>query len=401
MVKPLFPKSTEHKTMTDIIEGQLTQPSVISNATTFKPQKIVVSDTTGTPPTPGFKPIAVKQMQATGITNPRVMQLVNAMNTPLGVLEWGQDVLDEIAVKSDKALDQVKDADIDFITSQMSSILTMAQKFNIDEKENTSGIGGFFNKVKSFVIDIKEMSLAEYNDLSTQMDRVVTKIDDSKSAINTKLNGLKTLYDDNIVEYKRLEQLVSDTKAAFDIKQAEYDAMVAAAGGDMLKVELAAQMMQQLTRLDKKIINFEKMQFVAMQTAPTIRSIQDNGYTLLEKFHTIKTMTIPMWKRQARLFLDSEEMRKGAALANSVDEANNQLMRTSSDRLKANSVAVAKSGQRDVVDTDTLQHVNSNLISMFTEVLEISNQGAIARATSRTQMQEMKDAYQDIVSGKK
>jgi uncharacterized protein YaaN involved in tellurite resistance len=283
----------------------------------------------------------------------------------------------------------------------MTSILTLAQKFNIDDKENQSGIGGFFNKVKGMIIDVKEATLAEYNDLSTQMDRVVTKIDESKSSINTKLNGLKTLYDDNIVEYKRLEQLVADTKAAFDIKQAEYDAMVASAGNDMLKVEQAAQLMQQLTRLDKKIINFEKMQFVAMQTAPTIRSIQDNGYTLLEKFHTIKTMTIPMWKRQARLFLDSEEMRKGAALANSVDDANNQLMRTSSDRLKSNSIAVAKSGQRDVVDTDTLQHVNNNLIDMFTEVLKIGDQGKIAREKSREQMKEMKDAYQNIVTGKK
>lgn len=401
MVKPLFPKTPGTTKMNDIIEGQLTQPSTTTSTTTFKPAKIVVSDTTGAPPTPGFKPIAVKQMQATGISNPRVMQLVNAMNTPLGVLEWGQDVLDEIAVKSDQALDQVKDADIDFITGQMTSILTLAQKFNIDDKENQSGIGGFFNKVKGMMIDVKEATLAEYNDLSTQMDRVVAKIDESKSSINTKLNGLKTLYDDNIVEYKRLEQLVADTKAAFDIKQAEYDAMVAAAGNDMLKVEQAAQMMQQLTRLDKKIMNFEKMQFVAMQTAPTIRSIQDNGYTLLEKFHTIKTMTIPMWKRQARLFLDSEEMRKGAALANSVDDANNQLMRTSSDRLKTNSIAVAKSGQRDVVDTDTLQHVNTNLINMFTEVLEIGRQGSIARETSRTQMQQMKDAYQNIVTGKK
>jgi hypothetical protein len=38
---------------------------------------------------------------------------------------------------------------------------------------------------------------------------------------------------------------------------------------------------------------------------------------------------------------------------------------------------------------------------MFTEVLKIGDQGKIAREKSREQMKEMKDAYQNIVTGKK
>ena len=347
-----------------------------------------------------FRPISVKKMVDTNITvsnhNHRVVQLLQAMDSPLGILHYGQQEIDNIANKSDITLTQIDDSNVDFITDQLSSILTMAQKYNPTDKN-----ANFFKKaltsLKNGWIDTKETSLSQINGITTQMDRVVDQINQSANTIHTKIDSLSLLYEDNLKDYNALTTLIEDAKVVVGIKKSEYDAFISTPNLSPLEIEKANTLKQQLDRLDKKLITFEKMQFIAMQTAPTIRSIQDNGYTLLEKFHVIKTITIPMWKRQAKLHDDASTIHKGALLANSVDDANNNLMLANANKHKENAVMVAKLGQRDVIDTSTLIEVNKSLIDTFTEVLNIDSQGRQERENSRKLIADAKQAYGNVL----
>ncbi len=354
---------------------------------------------------PGFQPLAVKQMVDTGIksvtTNTRVIGLLQSMDTPLGILSYGQQEMDSIAEKSDLALAQIDDSNVDFITNQLSSILTLAQQYHPPgAKDHQSKMMQLVGSIKNLLVDAKETGLAQINTISEQMDRVVDQIDASTSSIAEKVNNLTQLYADNMNDYQQLTGLIDDAKIAVDIKQKEYDNIVNQSNLTPIELEQANRLQQQIDRLDKKLMTFEKMQFMAMQTAPTIRNIQENGYTLLEKFHTIKRVTIPMWKRQARLLADQNALAKGVALANDVDNANNALILEAAKRNKDNSIATAKAGQRDVVDTQTLLSVNQTLIETFTEVLNIDKAARTARQESRKLIEEGKNAYLNVIQQK-
>jgi uncharacterized protein YaaN involved in tellurite resistance len=354
---------------------------------------------------PGFQPLAVKKMVDSNIrsltTNTRVISLLQAMDTPLGILSYGQQEMDNIAEKSDLALQQIDDSNVDFITSQLSSILTLAQQYKPTGSQNhQSRLMNLVDSVKSLLVDVKETGLSQLNTISEQMDRVVSQIDSSTLSISDKVNNLTQLYVDNLNDYNELTSLIEDAKTAVVIKQNEYDNIINNSNLTPIELEQANRLQQQIDRLDKKLMTFEKMQFMAMQTAPTIRDIQENGYTLLEKFHTIKRVTIPMWKRQARLLSDQQALSKGVALANSVDDANNLLILQASSRHKENSIATAKAGQRDVVDTQTLLAVNQTLIDTFAEVLSIDNAARIARQQSRQLIEDGKKAYMAVIQQK-
>ena len=354
---------------------------------------------------PGFQPLSVKQMIDSNVksltTNTRVIGLLQSMNTPLGILAYGQQQMDNIAEKSDLALQQIEDSNVDFITTQLSTILSLAQQYKpAGVKEHQNKVMQLVESVKSMLIDVKETGYAQINTISDQMDRVVGLIDTSTTSIATKVDNLTQLYNDNLNDYRELTSLIEDAKTAVDIKQNEYDNMISKSSLSPIELEEANRLQQQIDRLDKKLMTFEKMQFMAMQTAPTIRDIQENGYTLLEKFHTIKKVTIPMWKRQARLLSDQQALAKGIAIANDVDDANNQLILQASTRHKDNSIATAKAGQRDVVDTQTLLQVNQNLIDTFTEVLSIDNAARAARVESRRLIEAGKQAYIAVVQQK-
>ncbi len=353
---------------------------------------------------PGFQPLGVKKMIDSNVknltTNTRVIGLLQAMDTPLGILSYGQREMDNIAEKSDLALQQIEDSNVDFITTQLSSILTLAQQYKPSGPQNQNRLMRLVDSVKSLLVDVKETGLSQLNTISEQMDRVVAQIDSSSLSISDKVNNLTQLYTDNLNDYLDLTSLIEDAQTAVVIKQKEYDNILSNSNLTPIELEQANRLQQQIDRLDKKLMTFEKMQFMAMQTAPTIRDIQENGYTLLEKFHTIKRVTIPMWKRQARLLSDQQALSKGVALANSVDDANNQLILQASSRHKDNSIATAKAGQRDVVDTQTLLTVNQTLIDTFTEVLSIDNAARLARKTSRQLIEDGKQAYMAVIQHK-
>lgn len=349
-----------------------------------------------------FRPISVEQMVDTNITvnthSPRVVQLLQSMDSPLGILNYGQQEIDNIAQKSDLALAQIDDSNVDFITDQLASILKLAQSYQPQKNNDVGFFKKKLNSIKGVFIDIKETSLSQLNGISTQMDRVVDQINQSATTLNTKINSLSALYEDNLNDYNALTGLIDDAKIVLEIKKVEYEQLTSNPNLTHIEVEKANTLLQQIDRLDKKLMTFEKMQFIAMQTAPTIRNIQDNGYTLLEKFHVIKTITIPMWKRQAKLHDDANAIEKGALLANIVDDANNDLMLTNANKNKENAIKVSTLNQRDVIDTSTLLEVNKTLIDTFTEVLNINNQGRQDRENSRKLIADAKQAYSHTTS---
>ena len=373
----------------------------IKSVTQFIPKNLKSIETIEQIAIQKFQPISAKQtldvkQNYPNITSTaRVSQLLQQLETPLGILQYGQKEIDNIAKKSELTLAQIEDANVDFITTQLASILTLAQQYQ-PEPDNQSKLMKLVTSIKNLIIDVKETSLSQINTISEQMDRVVEQIDQSANTIHNKITNLSELYKDNINDYHNLTSLVNDAKIVLDIKQKEYDELISKELNP-LDVEIAEQLKQQLTRLDKKLMTFEKMQFMAMQTAPTIRNIQNNGYTLLEKFHVIKTITIPMWKRQVRLYLDSMSVNQGAVLANNIDDANNDMILKASQLNKDNAIKVARLNQRDVVDTTTLIEVNKNLIETFTEVLNIDNAGKEDRNLSRQLVEQAKQEYSNII----
>jgi uncharacterized protein YaaN involved in tellurite resistance len=348
---------------------------------------------------PSFTPVSPTQLVKTGASNTRVVQLLSTFDSPTGILEYGADVMQDIAAKSDALLLEVKDADVDFVEQQLTSILTMAKSFHLNTNQKSEhGIGKLLGKFKFHFIDTKEQLAAEFNDISSQMDRVVGEIDNATHRIVKKLDGLQVQYKENLAEYKRLELLIQDAEEAYQIKQNEVEKLQNSAT-DLLATEEVNRNIKNLDRLAKKIDYLKKYQMMAIQNAPSISQMEDSAATLLQKFHDVKTMTLPLWKRQIRMYIDGQELRKSAALAASIDDANNALIKTNSDIISGNSIETAKLNQRSLIDDSTIEHVHQNLISTLGEIAQINKTGQETRIKSASRMDEMKKLYTSIARG--
>ena len=64
----------------------------------------------------------------------------------------------------------------------------------------------------------------------------------------------------------------------------------------------------------------------------------------------------------------------------------NQLLKKNADMLKMGTIAVAKESEKSIVDIETLQHTNEQLISTLDEVLTIQREGAQKRKEAEAQL---------------
>jgi uncharacterized protein YaaN involved in tellurite resistance len=350
-----------------------------------------------------FKPVTQQQIRATGTTNPKAAALLLVIDTPTGVLDFGREVMDKIAQHSDTALEAVKDADVTFVHDQITSIISMAKSVGTSgngEKKKSWSLGSLIDAFHDKSISLKEQVEAQFSTVSAQMDKVVTQVDAANTRILDKLNSLQLLYKQNLDEYTNLGQLVIAAEEAYKVREQQICTLKQEAGTDIAKLEEIKRCESTLLRLDKKITNLKKFQMMAIQNAPDISQMMDDAVTLIDKFHDIKTMTIPLWKRNVRKYIDSMELKKASDLERTINDANNAMMIHSSDQLKANAIATAKANNRDVVDDSTLEHIHGNLINMLAEVADINDKGIEQRRNSVERMDEMTRMYGNIASGR-
>jgi uncharacterized protein YaaN involved in tellurite resistance len=130
-----------------------------------------------------------------------------------------------------------------------------------------------------------------------------------------------------------------------------------------------------------------------------IRMIQANNRMLVDKFHTIREITVPAWKRQFMLSLSLNEQKNAVNLANTIDDTTNELLNRNAELLHRNSVETAKANQRLVIDVDTLKKVQATLIKTVEDVIRIQHDGALQRQQAVTQIEAMRVDLRAKITG--
>ncbi len=398
-VKPLFTPTQVTKPNSFIQEQMESNPYVLNKGGITKGSEVTVIAANTNTGKVVFNPVSPKAIAETGASSQRVVNLLSTFDSSTGILDFGKDVMATISAKSDQMLQEVKDADVDFVESQMRSILTMAKSLHLtkpgQDKSKEGWFTGLVSKAKEHFIDTKEQMLSEFNNVSTQMDRVIGEVEQANLRIIDKVKSLQVMYQSNLQDYKSLDALIHDATEAYEIKVREYEKLKANVT-DALQAQSLQRMGSNLDRLDKKISNMKSFQLMCLQDAPNLAQMEDNAVTLLEKFDTIKTMTIPLWKKQIRMHIENHELQKGAKLASAVDDANNAMIKQNSAMITSSSTDIAKLNQRALIDDSTIEEVHSNLIKMITEVSDITKQGQESRKITSVRIEAMKNQYRSL-----
>ena len=150
-----------------------------------------------------------------------------------------------------------------------------------------------------------------------------------------------------------------------------------------------------ITRFEKKIYDLELSRTVCLQSAPEIRMVQNSDTIMSEKIHSTIINVIPMWKTQMVLALNNYHTQEAVKAQQAVTEATNEMLKKNAEALHQSTVDTAKASEIGIVDIETLQNTNQQLISALDEIQQIQEDGKIARAEAEKELvrieQELKD----------
>lgn len=319
----------------------------------------------------------------------QVAQRIESTN-PTTVSEFGRDVAEHTSRYADSLLDQVRNADLDEAGAKLTQVVAIARSLNVgplsDKRSRLPIVGPLIDR---FRLRAKNF-MGQFDTTRQQIEALIGEVHTTQTNIQARNVGLDDMFASVREEHRLLGVHIAAGRLRLHELVVSADAQRGNVGNDPARVQEIADLEAVIVNLDKRIGDLVALQHSAMQSLPSIRMIQANNQMLVDKFHTIREITVPAWKRQFMLALALNEQRNAVQLATTIDNATNDLLKRNADLLYSNSVETAKANQRLVIDVDTLKQVQNTLIKTVEDVIRIQQEGAQQRKVAEKQIEAMR-----------
>ena len=300
------------------------------------------------------------------------------------VLQYGSAAQKSVSTFSESALQNVRNKDLGEVGDTLTSLVVELKHFGEDEEEK-KGIFGFFKKAGNKMEAMK----AQYGKAEQSVDKIARELEQHQIALMKDIAMFDEMYELNLKYYKELTMHILAGKKCLDevrSKQLEPLRQKAQATGAAEDAQAYNDLVQMCSRFEKKLHDLELTRMVSIQMGPQTRMLQNNDTLMVEKIQSSLVNTIPLWKSQMVLALGLENSRRATAAQTAVTEATNELLKKNADMLKMGTVSAAKEAERSIIDIETLQHTNQQLISTLDEVIQIQKDGAQKRREAEAEL---------------
>ena len=343
------------------------------------------------------EPVKVEQPQpkeeAPALT-PAEQQMVNEFAAKIDIentnqiLQYGAGTQKKMADFSDTALENVKMQDLGEIGDLITNVVGELRDF--DAQDDGGRFFGFFKKQSSKIENLKN----KYDKAEVSIEKITDSLQQHQVRLLKDSAMLDKMYEQNLNYFKELTMyILAGKKKLEETRNGKLAEMKnkAALSGLPEDAQAAKDLDEKCSRFEKKLHDLELTRTIAMQTAPQIRLIQNNDTVMVEKIQTTIVNTIPLWKSQMVLALGIAHSAEAAQAQSQVTDITNELLRKNAEMLHTATVEIAKESERGIVDLETLQKTNADLIQTLDDVMRIQMEGRQKRQAAESEMRRMED----------
>ena len=299
------------------------------------------------------------------------------------ILQYGVAAQKGVATFSESALSSVRTKDLGEVGDTLSSLVVELKSFGQEEEEK--GLFGFFKKAGNKMEAMK----AQYGKAEANVEKIARELEQHQVVLMKDIAMFDQMYELNLKYYKELTMyIIAGKKRLAEVRSGQLEELrkKAEASGRQEDAQAYNDLTQMCDRFDKKLHDLELTRMVSIQMGPQTRMLQNNDTLMVEKIQSSLVNTIPLWKSQMVLALGLENSRKATAAQSAVTNATNELLKKNAEMLKMGTIATAKEAERSIIDIETLQHTNQQLISTLDEVIQIQRDGAQKRREAEVEL---------------
>lgn len=277
----------------------------------------------------------------------------------------------------DNVLKAANSGALDSIGGDINNILMTAKKIDASQLVSASKSNNVLTRFFPFFFRTKERIVAQFTSLGDQIGKYAEEITKSLKVSEKSVQTLEEMKIACIKQYQQLEYLILAGRARAEELREEYESDKAKMTAipqdeiDALQLQELQRKEQFIDTLDKKVSNLEQAQQVVYLQIPQLTIMIKNGVDTRTEFQQIIDMTIPLWKQQFTQALIQEQQKRSSDLVKATKDFTNNMLMKSADDLKVTTLQIAEQGSRGLIDRNTLEHVQTQLIDTFNGVADI------------------------------
>ena len=299
------------------------------------------------------------------------------------ILQYGAAAQKSVAGFSESALNNVRSKDLGEIGQDLSRLVVELKGFG--DGEEKKGLMGLFKKAWNRLESMK----AQYGKVEANVEKIAQSLEQHQITLLKDVAMFDQMYELNLKYYKELTMyILAGKKRLEEVRSGELEELrkKAEQSGTAEDAQAYNDLVNLCNRFEKKIHDLELTRMVSVQMGPQTRLLQNNDTLMIEKIQSSLVNTIPLWKSQMVLALGLEHSRQATAAQSAVTDMTNQLLQKNADLLKMGTIETARESERSVVDIQTLQHTNQQLISTLDEVMKIQQEGSQKRKEAELEL---------------
>jgi uncharacterized protein YaaN involved in tellurite resistance len=311
------------------------------------------------------------------------------MSDTKSILFFGTKAQQQLTSISDMMLEEVRTKDIGPAGDALNGMVQKLRELDfedIDPRDKPNWLQRLFgikNEVLKYIDD--------YEDVRDQIDKISTDLELHKTKLLTDIIKLDKLYDANLDYFRMLEVYIAAGRAKLkELDEKTIPAMEKK--NEQSKDVIQAQNLRDLRSarddLERRVHDLLLTRQVTMQSLPSIRLVQENDKSLVNKINSTIANTVPLWRQQLAQAITIFRAGQAAESVEAASDLTNELLRQNAKNLREVNAEVRAQMERGVFDIDTVRLANEELIATIEDSLRIADEGKSKRAEAEKQLIE-------------
>ena len=310
-----------------------------------------------------------------------------------------QEKLDDI---SNRMIDGVKNNETGRAGAALNEMVAAIRGFDMDEF-NPNKKFAWWQKLFGFTKPVVKF-VQEYEGVRDQVDLISNSLEKHKSTLMTDVVSLDKLYEANLEYFRNLEIYIKagETKLE-ELSQKvipEYEEK--AKNDEMLAIQDLKEVRGFNDDLERRVHDLRLSRQVAMQALPSIRLIQENDKSLINKITSTLVNTVPLWRNQLAQTVTIFRSHDAAIAVKEAADLTNELLEKNAEGLREANREVREQMERGIFDISSIKKANETLIATLNDSIKITEEGKKARAEALIELEnterELKEALLAVKS---
>ncbi|PID46429.1 MAG: toxic anion resistance protein [Proteobacteria bacterium] len=323
------------------------------------------------------------------------------------IVFFGSKAQEQMSTISENMLDGVRNKDLGGASASLNDMIVAIKGFDVDEL-NPNRQQSFFQRIFGWLFG-KAKPVAEfmskYDDVRKQIDSITDHMEGHKTQLLTDIISLDKLYEANLDYFHKLELYIAAGEEKLrmmnEVEIPQYEQQAKADAENMLAAQGLRDLRSARDDLDRRVHDLRLTRQVAMQSLPSIRLVQENDKTLINKINSTLINTVPLWKNQLAQAVTIFRMSDAAETVKSATDLTNDLLESNATNLRTANQEVRKQMERGIFDIESVRKANQELIGTINDSLEIAEEGRNKRAAAATELQHLESELRNALMSAK